>query len=426
MIRRSFFGVVKPCVRYEKTDGFPMLQKVPEPSRITFFVEADFVRRDQLAFKTGDGVESGQKIQPVLGNLAYAEASLGGTVTSVFSHTGNFGKKYTGITITVDKGKTAAGSRFQEAGRDITIETAGNFLRCIPGGLPDGLFAFADKIHTIVIQGADEDVLGVTRAYTVKHEMAALKQGIDVLRKISGARQIVLTIPGAMASEGGTAGVEIKTLKPEYPAANPRLVARDCLGITVPAGSACEEAGICFISAEAVASLGKARDTGMVPSRKMITVIKKSGEKVMASAVIGTPVGDVLTACSEKVNENDRIVFGGPMTGSAVFSESHPVEADTDIVIVQDAGQIPGVADRSCINCGDCVRICPARVPVNMLIRYLGAGDYATAADQYDLLSCIECGLCAFACPANIPVFQYIKLGKYEFARHNAAEAEHA
>jgi electron transport complex protein RnfC len=229
-----------------------------------------------------------------------------------------------------------------------------------------------------------------------------------------------------MASEGGAAGVETRTLKPEYPAANPRLVARDCLGITVPAGSACEAAGACFISAEAVVSLGKALESGVMPNRKIITVIKKNGEKSMASAVVGTPIGDVLEACSEKVNENDRLILGGPMTGSAVFSEAHPVEADTDVIFVQDAGRIPPVADRSCINCGECVRICPARVPVNMLIRYLGAGKYAAAADQYDLLSCVDCGLCAFVCPAHIPVFQYIKLGKFEFARHNAAEADHA
>jgi electron transport complex protein RnfC len=256
--------------------------------------------------------------------------------------------------------------------------------------------------------------------------MAALKQGIAVLRKISKAGQIVLTIPFSMASEGGAAGVEVKTLKPEYPAANPRLVARDCLGITVPAESGCEAAGLCFISAEAVVSLGKACETGIVPNRKTITVIKRNGEKMMASAAIGTPVGDVLNACSERVDENDRLVFGGPMTGAAVFSETHPVGADTDIIMVQDAGQIPVVVDRACINCGECVRICPARVPVNMLIRYLGAGDYSAAVDQYDLLSCIECGLCSFICPANIPVFQYIKLGKYEFARLNAAEADHA
>lgn len=425
MIKRSFFGLVKPGVRYERTDIFPMLQEVPGPAQVTFLVDAPFERRDQLAVQTGDVIRSGQKIQPINGCPAYATASLGGTVSSIFSHTGNFGKKYTGITIDVNP-SAASDDGFQNAGKEPSLAVVSAFLRDVPGGLPEGLLSHADTINIIVIEGADVDLMGITRTYIVKHEMAALKQGIAVLQKISKTGRIVLTLPFSMASEGGSSGAEVKILKADYPAANSRMVARDCLGVTVPAGASCESAGICFISAEAVVSLGKAYETGMVPSRKIITVVKKNGEKVLVSAALGTPVGDVLNLCSETVNENDRLIFGGPMTGTAVVSETCPVAADTDIIMVQAAGLIPAVVDRACVNCGECVRICPARVPVNVLVRYLAAGEYSEAVDRCDLNSCIECGLCGYVCPANIPVFQYIKLGKYEFARLNAAEADNA
>jgi electron transport complex protein RnfC len=72
------------------------------------------------------------------------------------------------------------------------------------------------------------------------------------------------------------------------------------------------------------------------------------------------------------------------------------------------------------------VRICPARVPVNMLVRLLEAGKYETAAEEYDLFSCVDCGLCTCVCPARIPIFQYIRLAKYELALSRAAEAENA
>ena len=52
-----------------------------------------------------------------------------------------------------------------------------------------------------------------------------------------------------------------------------------------------------------------------------------------------------------------------------------------------------------------------------MLVRFLEAGQYETAADEYDLYSCVECGLCSFVCVARIPIFQYIRLAKYELAR---------
>jgi electron transport complex protein RnfC len=81
------------------------------------------------------------------------------------------------------------------------------------------------------------------------------------------------------------------------------------------------------------------------------------------------------------------------------------------------------VSDYPCINCGECVNICPVKVPVNMLVRFLEAGQYETAEDEYDLFSCIECGLCSYSCVSKIPVFQYITLAKYEIAKIRAAEA---
>ncbi len=425
MIKRSFFGFAKPNVQYERADIFPMRQEIPAPAQVTFLADVPYERADLLTIQTGDAVGSGQKIQPVNGNPAYVTAAAGGVISSISSHIGNFGKKYTAITIDVDK-DAVVDTQLQEAGKELTMGTIADLLRCVPGGLPDGLFNGSDALDTIVVQGADEDLLGITQPYIVKQEMSSLKQGVALLQKVTGAKRVVLTVPFSMASEGGASGAEVKTLSPKYPAANPRLIARDCLGITIPAGSTCEAAGICFISAEAVAALGKAYETGTIPNRKIITVVKRSGEKMLVSAVIGTPAGDVLAACSETLNANDRFVFGGPMTGSAAVSESDPVGVDTDIIIVQDSAALPAVVDRSCINCGECVRMCPANVPVNILIRYLAAGEYSDAVDQCDLLSCIECGLCAFVCPVNIPIFQYIKLGKYEFASLNTAEADDA
>ena len=60
---------------------------------------------------------------------------------------------------------------------------------------------------------------------------------------------------------------------------------------------------------------------------------------------------------------------------------------------------------------------------VNMLVRFLEAGQYQEAADNYDLNSCIDCGLCSYVCVSKIPIFQYIRLAKYELNRATTAEA---
>ncbi len=114
------------------------------------------------------------------------------------------------------------------------------------------------------------------------------------------------------------------------------------------------------------------------------------------------------------------------MTGSSIYSEDYPVQADTDAIIVQDKDNVALVSEYPCINCGECVRICPVNVPVNMLVRFLEAGKYEEAAEEYDLYSCIECGLCSFVCVSKMPVFHYIKLAKYELGRISIAEATNA
>jgi Na+-translocating ferredoxin:NAD+ oxidoreductase subunit C len=112
------------------------------------------------------------------------------------------------------------------------------------------------------------------------------------------------------------------------------------------------------------------------------------------------------------------------MTGTAVYSEDQPILADTDAIMVQDSSQIILTSDYPCINCGECVRICPSKMAVNLLIRFLEAGQYQEGADLYDLYSCVECGLCSFVCVSRIPILQYIKLAKFELARAVPAEEE--
>ncbi|MGB5984483.1 MAG: 4Fe-4S dicluster domain-containing protein, partial [Desulfobacterales bacterium] len=89
-----------------------------------------------------------------------------------------------------------------------------------------------------------------------------------------------------------------------------------------------------------------------------------------------------------------------------------------------DHTQVSLASDYPCINCGECVRICPAKIQVNMLVRFLEARQYETAADEYDLLACVDCGLCSYICVSKIPIFQYITLGKYELERAKQLELE--
>jgi len=422
MIKRSFFGLTKPRLEYDVIDetlSAPV--KVPESKKVTLLSNGPWNPDCVVNLKVGEQVKTGQKLLLSEGNEVVSPVS--GAVSSVAAFTDGKGRKRAAVTVDVaEAGETD--NQFAALSKEQDMEKAAGYLAYVPGKPDFGVFSDPDRpIKTLVISAADTDLLTVTRQYVLKSAQEALKQGVQVLRKVTGVQNIVIAVPRHLSQSAAATGAQVKVLDVEYPSANAFMICKDVLGQVVPAGKSCEDIGIHVMSVEAVASLGKAFADGQVPVSKIITVVKKDETKTLVAATIGAPVKDVLKTANVIVNEGDRIIFNGPFTGTAVFSEDQPVEADTDAVIVQGSEDIPYVSDYPCINCGECVRACPVKIPVNMLVRFLENAMYEEAADEYDLYSCIECGLCSYVCVAKMPIFQYIRLAKHELARMNTVEA---
>jgi len=426
MMNNAFSRPATAAIHYELLHQTPLgPQHVTSAGTATFFIEEKLERHSQIALKVGDAVQTGQKISPFSDRAAYAISSVTGTVAAVRPMTGDFGKHYTAIDITIADAEVLAEGPGEMAP---TLANLNEWLAGAPGKPPLNLFKSADHgIHTLVVAGVDADLLVATNQFIIKSEMHAVNRGIDILKEATGVGNVAIAVPRDLVQGFGHTGAnELKAVAPEYPAANPKLIIYEAFGQEIPAGKSCSEMGYAFFSAEAVASIGKAFDTGRVPLEKTVTLVDKDGRKTIISARIGTPIADVLAAHRIETGDKDRLIIGGPMTGFAIFDEQMPIQADTDAILVQGAADVSLVSDYPCINCGECVQVCPTRIQVNMLVRFLEAGQYEDGADLYDLDSCVDCGLCSFVCVARIPIFQYIRLAKYELSRLTAVEASNA
>ena len=400
---------------------------MPVSKQVTLFLNEPydpFSRKQSVQLKKGDPVKTGQKLSLYEDSNAYVISSVTGTISAVSPFLGDFGRSYTAISIDVAENEEID-EQFSALVKEPTLETVKNWLAFIPGNLPSVIFSpdqLSTPIDTIVICGVDQDLLITTSQHAVVKESKAIKRGVQILKQATGIDNIIMASSAHLMQDAGLSGAEVRVVNSVYPASLPHLMMRDLLGRVVPAGKSCEDLGVTFISAEAVASLGKAFNDGQIPVYKCFTVIKKDGTSALVSARIGTPISDIFVTLDIIVNEKDRIILGGPMTGASIYSENHPIQPDTDAIMIQDQKDLALVSDYPCINCGECIPVCPAKIQVNMLVRFLEAGKYQEAADEYDLYSCIECGLCSFVCVSRMPILQYIKLAKYELDRINTAE----
>lgn len=419
MIKRSFFALSQPRLTYDLLEPDPKTpEAVSTPDHLTLLLNESLDTAQDALLKKGNAVKKGERLALYNNSKAYVISPAAGTIQSLEPYADDFGKLATKITIHCQAGKSAESLEL-EFSEDLAF--AADYLGQLPGALPFETFTDdAVKISTIILTCSDTDICTTTSQYVGATCPEELKKGALILKRLTNVSRILMTAPEDLNLRGGFDSIQVLKTAGTYPDALPAMILKDHFDTELEPGQTPEDKGFSFIPAEAVVSLAKAYEDKALPFEKIFTFIDKTGAGRRVKATIGTALTEVFNAFGIQVNHQDRIIIGGPMRGFATHMTDHPVTPDMDTVIVQDKSILPELSDNACVNCGKCIRICPANVPVNLLVRFLEADQYEEAADKYDLESCIECGLCAYVCMARIPLFQYIRLGKHELLKLRA------
>ena len=65
--------------------------------------------------------------------------------------------------------------------------------------------------------------------------------------------------------------------------------------------------------------------------------------------------------------------------------------------------------ETTCLRCGKCVEVCPAKISPVMIRDHLKDPGYLSRLQP---LKCVECGLCSYICPAKIRVRESVREAK--------------
>ncbi|ESQ13393.1 MAG: hypothetical protein N838_15295, partial [Thiohalocapsa sp. PB-PSB1] len=220
--------------------------------------------------------------------------------------------------------------------------------------------------------------------------------------------------------------VKIPTL---YPSGGEKQLIKILTGKEVPRHGIPAQIGIVCQNVGTAAAIADAVLRGRPLIERFVTVTGRAVLHPRNYRVrIGTTASELVEASGGYRGELAKLVFGGPMMGFRIHTDSVPITKSANCVLALAPEESPDAGQPlACIRCGRCAEVCPANLLPQQMYWHARAKELDKVQD-YNLFDCIECGCCAHVCPSHIPLVQYYRYSKTESWAHEREKraAEHA
>jgi electron transport complex protein RnfC len=280
------------------------------------------------------------------------------------------------------------------------------------------------SIDTLLLNGAECEPYITSDTRTMIDDAEDVKSGVLTILSLSGIKQAVIGIeenkPACIAKMKeifeGDGRVSVKVLPSTYPQGGEKILIHNALGRIVPEGKLPADVGVLIMNVTTVAFIAKYLKTGMPLVEKCLTVdgsAIKSPTNVIVP--IGARVGDVIEAVGGFSEEPGKIMYGGPMMGTAIYTTDAPVMKNNNAITAFNKKDAKHGKTTPCIHCGRCVEACPMGLNPTAYAKAMGLSDSADRAERLEIAKvnlCIECGCCSFVCPAKRPLVETNRLAK--------------
>ena len=290
--------------------------------------------------------------------------------------------------------------------------------------------AITKNIDTIIINGAECEPYISTDNRTMIEGTENVVKGVKIIEEyIPGPQQILIAIennkPVAIKKMteafAGNPKVKVVSLPSEYPQGAEKTLVYTLTGRIVPDGKLPSDVGCVMFNVTSVAFFSHYLTTGIPYMWRMITV---DGSAVKTPKIVTAPFGtslrEILAFCDTDFDNLGKVIYGGPMMGSAVYDLDAPLYKNHNAVLAFTKEDSRPWKQHPCIHCGKCIAHCPMSLDPTALVKAMkidNKDERAEALQNASLLSCIECGSCSYVCPSRRPLLSNHKLAKQDLRK---------
>ncbi|MEG1254552.1 electron transport complex subunit RsxC [Clostridium sp.] len=276
------------------------------------------------------------------------------------------------------------------------------------------------KIDSIIINAAEcEPYLTCDHQLMLQYSNE-IAEGLQIISKmfpeakifvgIENNKNDAITIMNAVLES--VKNVEVAALKTKYPQGAEKQLIYAVTKREVPTGKLPADAGCIVQNVATIVAIREAVIVGKPLTERIVTVTGGAVKTPKNLRVkFGTNLQELIDFCDGFNEEPVKIISGGPMMGTALFTLDTPaVKGTSGLLCLTSAEAVPSV-ELNCIRCGKCVNACPMFLLPNKLNAQVMRGDYE-GFENFGGLNCIECGACSYSCPAKRHLTQTCKEGK--------------
>ena len=400
----------------------------------------------------GDHVYVGQLIAREEGRFSSpVHATVSGTVTDISPIKFGNGKDVVAIRIESD-GKMEADPAIKAP----EFSDCDGFLQAVRDGGIVGLGGAAFptwakfneaknpdyKVDTVLINAAEcEPYITSDHMMMLTHPQL-IEDGIDYLRRYMaeylGNAKFMICIeknkPDAIETLKrqfeGKDYVVIHELDAIYPQGAKQVMLYNATGRVAKAGKRFPSFGALIINVSSLAKMAEYLNTGMPLVERIVTV---DGPAMKAPKNLIAPIGTPISYLIEQAGgikdglEIGKVVVGGPMNGTAVYSVESPIVKVANAVLVFDEKKSKLPEPSACIRCGRCVEKCPVKINIVAIGPALRQKDDDVKAKMLidtGVRQCVDCGCCSYVCPAHRPVLATNQDAKWWLKQYERAQKE--